>query len=92
MSAGRAAPRGRYASWGKAGELRNSPTTLGILEHEGNSGEGAESKPPWASGFFEIKGVPTASFFLTLNKINDRVSTPTTTERSRARAARCSSS
>ena len=46
MSAGRAAPRGRYASWGKAGELRNSPADLGILEHEGKSGEGAETKTP----------------------------------------------
>ena len=66
MSAGRAAPRGRYASWGKAGELRKFPTTLGILGHEGNSGVGAESKPPWASGFFERKEALTASFSLTL--------------------------
>ena len=51
-----AAPRGRYASLGKAGELRKSPTTLGILEHEGNSGEGAESKPPWASGLLKERG------------------------------------
>ena len=97
MSAGRAAPRGRYARWGKAGELRITPVVPGIPEHAGRAARGPSPGYRGSQIFLKKGGVDRLSF-LTCPKICTNRScpnaprAPTSTVRSRARAARRRSS
>ena len=62
MSAGRAAPRGRYARWGKAGELRITPVVPGIPEHAGRAARGASPGYRGSQIFLKKGGVDRLSF------------------------------
>ena len=62
MSAGRAAPRGRYARWGKAGELRITPVVPGIPEHAGRAARGASPGYRGSQIFLKKGGVDRLPF------------------------------